>query len=158
MIQSIFYITAVFLVTTSTTACKSGMAASEDASVQSVTVCELAQWNQDMIGMQVRVRANYFTDFHHGAFLSDPHCPSKSLQIGTDAAEADKSVADLDATMGKNRKFYIGRKFSVDITGIFKWSKGKVINAELPPDRQLRVPPHAKISLLKVWTFEKPKQ
>lgn len=123
-----------------------------------VTVCELARWDQTRVGTRVRIQAEYFTDFHHGAFLSDSRCPSDSLQIGIDAPDADKSVAALDMTIGQDRKFYIGHKFKVDVTGVFEWNKGKVINAELPPDRQLRIPPHGEISLLKVWSFERPKR
>ncbi len=128
------------------------------APVHVVTVCELARWGQTRVGTRVRIRAEYFMDFHHGAFLSDPRCPSDSLQIGIDATSADNSVANLDMAIGQDRKFYIGRKFKVDVTGVFEWNQGKVINAELPPDRQLRIPPHGEISLLKVWSFERPKR
>lgn len=129
-----------------------------EAPVREATVCELAHWGQDMTGVRVRVRAEYFTDLRHGAFLSDNQCPDDRLQLAADAAEADKSVSEFnDATFGHGR-YYIGHKFKVDVTGIFEWSKGLIINKELPPDRQYRIPPHGLLALLKVWGFEKPTQ
>lgn len=142
----------------STSASGCGKTGEASEPVHVVTVCELARWDQTRVGTRVRIHAEYFTDFHHGAFMSDPRCPSDSLQIGIDATNADNSVADLDMAIGQDRKFYIGHKFKVDVTGVFEWNKGKVINAELPPDRQLRIPPHGEISLLKVWSFEQPKR
>ena len=122
-----------------------------------VTICQLAHRGEARVGTRVRIRAEYFTDLRHGAFLSDPRCPSDSVQIGKYATDADKeSLAVLDKAMTQHSKFYIGHKFKVDITGIFEWNEGLVINKELPPDRQLRIPAHGVLSLLKVWSFEKP--
>lgn len=142
----------------SASASRCGGSETKGEPVHVATVCELARWDQTRVGTRVRIHAEYFTDFHHGAFLSDPRCPSVSLQIGIDATNADNSVANLDMAIGQNRKFYIGHKFKVDVTGVFEWNEGKVINAELPPDRQLRIPPHGQISLLKVWSFEQPER
>jgi len=126
--------------------------------VRTATVCELAHWGQNMVGVRVRVRAEYFTDLRHGAFLSDRGCPSDRLQLATDAADADKSVSVFNDTTSGHGRYYIGHKFAVDVTGIFEWSKEQIINKELLPDRQYRIPPHGMLSLLKVWSFEKPGQ
>lgn len=133
-----------------------------DASTESVhvvTVCELAHWSQNRVGTRVRILAEYFTDLRHGAFLSDPRCPHDGLQIGRYATNADKeSLAALDRAMVQHEGFYIGRKFKVDVTGIFEWDEGHIINKELPPDRQLRIPAHGVLALLKILSFEKPQR
>lgn len=128
-----------------------------EAPVREATVCELAHWGHDMVGTRVRIRAEYFTDLRHGAFLSDHRCPSDRLQLAADAPDAYKSVLEFNKTTTGHGRYYIGHKFKVDVTGIFKWSKGRIINKDLPPDRQYRILPHGMLSLLKVWYFEKPK-
>lgn len=121
--------------------------------VHKATVCEVAHWGHSMVRVQVRVRAEYFTDLRHGAFLSDRRCPGYHLQLAEDAPAADKSVSKFnEITAGNNR--YIGHKFKVDVTGIFEWSEGRIINQDLPPDRQYHIPPHGMLSLLKVWNFD----
>lgn len=122
------------------------------------TVCELAHWGQDMVGVRVRIRAEYFTDLRHGAFLSDRKCPGDRVQLAADAAGADISVSAFNDTTSEHGRYYIGHKFKVDVTGVFEWSKGLIINKELPPDRQYHIPPHGMLALLKVWSFEKPIQ
>lgn len=111
-----------------------------------------------MAGTRVHVRADYFTDFHHGAFLSDPTCPSVRFELGVRAEDADASLAAFDKTLGQHYDYYVGRKFKVDVTGVFEWEEAQVLYKELPPDRQLRIPAHGTLSLLKVWDFEKPKK
>ena len=157
----LLYTIAVFIVMAwAPTGNASGDAASpaREVPAHTVTVCELARWGQARIGTHVRVSAEYFTDFHHGAFLSDPRCPFDRLQIGVDAIDADKSVSELDEAIALDRHYYIGRKFKVDVTGVFEWNTDRILNKELPPDRQLRIPAHGVLSLLKVWCFEKPKR
>lgn len=122
------------------------------------TVCELAHWGRDMVGVRVRVRAEYLTDLRHGAFLSDHQCPDDRLQLAADAAGADKSVSAFNDITAEHGRYYIGHKFKVDVTGTFEWSEGRVVNKDLPPDRQYRIPPRGMLSLLKVWSFEKPKE
>lgn len=119
-------------------------------------VCDLAHWGPEMAGARVRLRAEYFTDFHHGAFLSDPKCPAVRLQLGVRSAAADASLERFDKVLGQHYDYYLGRKFKVDVTGSFEWEEASVLYKELPPDRQLRIPAHGEISLLKIWSFEKP--
>ena len=126
------------------------------APIREATVCELAHWGQDMVGVRVRVRAEYLTDLRHGAFLSDSRCPSDRVQLAADAVHADKSVSEFNNVTTGNDRYYIGHKFKVDVTGIFEWSEGRVINGDLPPDRQYHIPPRGMLSLLKVWGFDKP--
>lgn len=120
------------------------------------TVCDLANWGRGMVGVRVRLRAEYFTDFRHGAFLSDPKCPAVRLQLGVRSAAADASLERFDKALGQHYDYYLGRKFKVDVTGRFEWEEANVLYKELPPDRQLRIPAHGEISLLKIWSFEKP--
>ena len=148
-----------------TVACASRVDASRDnesragdVPVHSASVCELAHWGHEMAGVRVRVRAEYFTDLHHGAFLSDPRCPSDHLELGVRADDTDKSLSLFDETLAKRDSYYVGRKFTVDVTGVFGWEDVRIINKELPPDRQLRIPAHGTLSLLKIWSFEKPPQ
>ncbi|MDN5924704.1 MAG: hypothetical protein L0H70_06865 [Xanthomonadales bacterium] len=126
------------------------------ASVRKATVCELAHWGHDKAGARVRVSAEYFTDLRHGAFLSDYRCPRDRLELAEDAPNAHKSVSEFNVITSGHGRYYIGHKFKVDVTGIFEWNGGRVINKELPPDRQYTIPPHGKLSLLKVWDFAKP--
>ena len=127
-----------------------------EAPTRVVTVCGLVHWDQKMVGTRVRVRAEYFTDFRHGAFLSDPKCPSARLQLGVRSADADASLARFDKALGQHYDYYVGRKFKVDITGSFEWEEARILYKELTPDRQMRIPAHGVLSLLKVWSFEKP--
>lgn len=128
-----------------------------NAPARIVTVCELVRWGRQREGTRVRVHAQYFTDLHHGAFLYDPQCPLKRIQLGVVAVDADKdSLKKFDNAIARN-DYYVGHKFSVEITGVFKWVNGRTINGELPPDRQINIPPHGVLSLLKVWCFQKPK-
>lgn len=112
---------------------------------------------QQWMAKEVNLRAEYFTDFHHGAFLSDPLCPTRSIQIGIDAVTADNSVDEFGRFKARRQEFYKGRRFWVQMAGIFRWEGERIINAELPIDRQLRVPAHREISLLRIESFEKPK-
>lgn len=130
----------------------------EDVPAHLASVCEIAHWGHEMAGVRVRVRAEYFTDLHHGAFLSDPRCPSDHLELGVRGDDADKSLSLFDEAIARHDSYYVGQKFSVDVTGIFGWEDVRIINKELPPDRQLRIPAHGTLSLLKIWSFEKPKK
>lgn len=156
----IFGALAVFLVAACTPSVHASGPSQSHASAQvrEATVCELAHWGQNMVGVRVRVQAEYFTDLRHGAFLSDPRCPIDRIQLAADATNADKSVSEFNDITAGHGRYYIGHKFKVDVTGIFELSEEHVINKELPPDRQYRIPPHGMLSLLKVWSFEKPKQ
>lgn len=120
------------------------------------TVCEIANWGRDMVGVRVRIRGEYFTDLRHGAFLSDHRCPTDRLQLAADAPDANNSVSNFNKATAEHGRYYIGHKFKVDVTGIFEWSKGRIINKDLPSGRQYRIPPHGMLSLLKVWNFDKP--
>lgn len=135
-----------------------GSSHSNEAPVRIATVCELAHWGPEMAGVRVRVRAKYFTDFFHGAYLSDPECSSLRLEIGVNASKAYESIEGFEEYTSIHRQYYAGHEFSVDVTGIFNWEQVRIINAELPQDRQLRIPAHGTLSLLKVWGFEKPKK
>lgn len=137
-------------------ACASNAVHAKESAEQTVTVCDLKNWGEAKVGARMRVEAEYFTDFRHGAFLSNKRCPSKWLRIGFDAKNADQSLSKFDDFIGRHADYYVGRKFRVDVSGIFELDKGRVINSELPPDRQLRIPAHGEISISRVWSFEKP--
>ena len=119
-------------------------------STRTATVCELAHWGRDMEGARVRVRAEYFTDLRYGAFLSDWQCPSARLELASDSASADKSVSHFNDVTAGHDNYYVNHKFKVDVTGTFEWSEGRIINKDLPPDRQYRIPPHGLLALMKV--------
>lgn len=123
-----------------------------------VTICELAHWGEARVGTRARIRVEYFTDLRHGAFLSDPKCPLTRLQLGVRSADADAdaSLAMFDKALGQHYDYYVGRKFKVGIIGSFELEEARILYQELPPDRQLRILAHGVLSLLKVWSFEKP--
>lgn len=126
-----------------------------DAPPREATVCALAQWDRQMTGTQVRVRADYFTDFRHGAFLADPKCPGIHFELGVRSEYADASLARFDKALGQHYDFYVGRQFKIDVTGVFEWEAEEILFKDLPTDRQRRIPAHGTLSLLKVWDFEK---
>ena len=161
MMRSLLCTVALFLVVAyapSVNASRDDEPRVKEGSARIASVCELAHWGHEMAGIRVRVRAEYFTDLHHGAFLSDPRCPSDHLELGVRANDADKSLSVFDEALARHDSYYVGRKFTVDVTGVFGWEDIRIINKELPPDRQLRIPAHGTLSLLKIWSFEKPSQ
>jgi hypothetical protein len=121
-----------------------------------VTVCEIAGWDRSMDGKTVRIKALYSSDFRHGAFLFDEVCPLDHVSLGVSPEEPDRSLLQFDEYIGEHYDYYIGRKFAVDLLGVFRWREQKIVNAELPPDRHLIVKAHGRVSILKVFDFEKP--
>lgn len=153
------HMVVLFIGTIALCACAYGQSdVKSNKSVRTVSFCELAKWGKSMTGGHVRFQANYLTDFRHGAVLSDDECPSFSLRVGVRPDNEDESLKVFDKFMVRYWDFYVGHKFRVDITGVFGWDDETIINAELPRDRQLHIPPRGVISIVKVWDFERPKE
>lgn len=120
-----------------------------------LTVCDVVQWDKSVSGKEVRLKAKYFSDFKHETLLQDAACPAKYLTVDAGLQEPDRSVLDFEAYIWEHYDYYVGRKFNVDILGVFEWNDEILINAELPPDRRKIIPAHGGISIMKVFSFEK---
>lgn len=121
-----------------------------------VTVCQIAQWDKSKEGAIIKIEAEYFSDFRHGAILSDKRCPSENIILGHSMEQPDQSALEFDNFIGRHLDYYKGRNFKVNLEVIFKWREGRIINQELPLDRHIYVPAKGSVSILKVFSFEKP--
>lgn len=105
-----------------------------------------------MDGALVRFKATYITDLRHGAFLTDPKCPSVFVEQGLDPVNVDSSVSRFDEVVKGNILDHKPRKFVVDVSGKLAWNAGGMLHG-VPAAGTIR--PHGVITIEKIWGYQR---
>lgn len=116
------------------------------------TICALSSQGKEMDGALVRFKATYITDLRHGAFMTDPKCPSVSVEQGSDSENVDASVPRFDEVVKGNILDHKPRKFVVDVSGRFAWNAGGILHG-VPVAGTTK--PHGVLMIEKIWSYQR---
>ncbi len=116
------------------------------------TICALSAQGKKMDGALVRFKATYITDLRHGAFLTDPKCPSVSVEQGLDPVNVDASVRRFDEVVKGSILDHKPRQLVVDVSGKFAWSAAGMLHG-VPAAGTIR--PHGVITIEKIWSYQR---
>lgn len=120
-----------------------------------VTICDMLAWREDMIGVRVRLKANYRSDFYHGSSLGDENCSGRRLPIQDYTIQPGLPGSDFLEYTWTRLRIYRGREISVDVSGIFSWVPEDTINPDLSQEKQETIGAHGSLVIDKVWDFER---